>query len=70
MYGEVRNSYCKILVAKPEGKIPLRIYWHRCKVSTKTDHVGIRCVVVDWIQLFQRRVQWQDLACRNRRGIL
>jgi hypothetical protein len=48
--GEIRNAY-RILVGKPEGKIPLGMSRHRWEVNTKMDlrEMGFGCV--DWISL-------------------
>jgi hypothetical protein len=59
--GDVRNSY-KILVRKPEGKIPLRQHRHKWEDNVRIDLREIGWKVVDWIHLAHDRNQWQALA--------
>jgi len=50
---ETRNAY-KILVRKPEGKIPLGRPRHRWEDNFRMDHREIQCGV-DWMHLVQDR---------------
>jgi hypothetical protein len=59
--GEKRSAY-KILLGKPEGKIPLgrpRRMWVN---NIKMDIREIGRDVVDWIDLAQDRDQWRALV--------
>jgi hypothetical protein len=60
--GEGRGVY-RILVGRPEGKIPLGRPRHRWENSIKTDLREIGIDGANWIQLAQDRVQWR--ACVN-----
>jgi hypothetical protein len=53
----MRNAH-KILVEKPEGKIPLERPRRRWKDSIRIDFRGTGCGVVDWINLAQDMDQW------------
>jgi len=56
--GDVRNSY-KILVRKPEGKIPLRQHRHKWEDNVRIDLGETGWEDVDWFHLAQDRDQWQ-----------
>jgi hypothetical protein len=59
--GEKRNVY-RLLVGKPEGKIPLgrpRRWWIH---NIKMDLLEIGLNVVDWICLAQDRYRWRALV--------
>jgi hypothetical protein len=54
---ELRNVY-KILVVKPEGKVPLRRYRHKWEDNTEMDLKEIGWGVVDWIPVAQDMDHW------------
>jgi hypothetical protein len=54
--GEMKYA-CKILVVKPEGKVPLGRRGRRCEGNIRTDPRKIQCEVVGWIHLAQNREQ-------------
>jgi hypothetical protein len=56
---EKRNA-CMILVAKPEGKRPLRRSRHRWE-NIKMDLREIKWGRMDWIDLAQDRDQWRAI---------
>jgi hypothetical protein len=45
---DMKNAY-KILVGKPEGKLPLGRHRHRWENNIRLDLKKIGCEVVDWI---------------------
>jgi len=53
-YGGGEKLY-RILVGKPEGKIPLEITRRRREDNIKMDLQEVRSVVVDWIEMVQAR---------------
>jgi hypothetical protein len=59
--GEKRNVY-RLLVGKPEGKIPLGRPRRRWMVNIKMDLSEIGLNVVDWIGLAQDRYRWTALV--------
>jgi hypothetical protein len=59
--GEKRNVY-RLLVGKPEGKIPLGRVRHRWVNSIKINLGEIGWGGVDWIDLAQDRVKWKALV--------
>jgi hypothetical protein len=59
--GEKRNAY-RILVGKPEGKIPAARPRRRCVGNIKMDFREIEWGGIDWIDLAQDRDQWGDLV--------
>jgi hypothetical protein len=59
--GENRNAY-RILVGKPEGKIPLGRPRRRCVENIKIDLREMGWDGVDWIDLAQDRDQWRALV--------
>jgi hypothetical protein len=59
--GETRNAY-RILVGKPEGKIPLRRPRRRWVDNIKMDLREIGWDGVDWIELAEERDQWRALV--------
>jgi hypothetical protein len=59
--GEKRNVY-RLLVGKPEGKIPLGTPRCRWIDNIKMDLLEIGLNVVDWISLAQDRYRWRVLV--------
>jgi hypothetical protein len=59
--GETRNAY-RILVGKPEGKIPLGRPRRRWVDNIKMDLREIGWDGMDWIDLTQNRDQWRALV--------
>jgi len=59
--GEERGAY-RILVAKPEGKRPLRRPRHRWVDNIRMDLQEVGCGYVDWIGLVQDRDRWRTLV--------
>jgi hypothetical protein len=59
--GEKWNVY-KLLVGKPEGKIPLGRPKRRWTDNIKMDILEIGLNVVDWIGLAQDRYSWRALV--------
>jgi hypothetical protein len=58
---EKRNAY-KLLVGKPEGKMPLGRPRRRWVDNIKMDHLELGWGDVDWIDLAQGRDRWRALA--------
>jgi uncharacterized phage-like protein YoqJ len=58
--GKMRNA-SRILVRKPERKIPLERHKRRWKANIRMD-LRDRVKVVDWIYLIEDRDQWLALA--------
>jgi hypothetical protein len=58
---EKRNAY-RILVAKPEGKIPLRRPRRTWVDNTKMDLREIGWGGLDWLDLAQDKDQWRALV--------
>jgi hypothetical protein len=52
----------KILVEKPEGKVPLGRARHRCVDNIKIDLREIGWDGMDWIHLAQDRGRWRALV--------
>jgi hypothetical protein len=52
----------RVLVGKPEGKMPLRIPRCRLEDNIKMDLQEVRCGSVDWIGLAQDRDRWLTLV--------
>jgi hypothetical protein len=46
---------CRVLVGKPEGKIPLGRPRHRWEYNIKVDLQEVGCAGMDWIELAQDR---------------
>jgi hypothetical protein len=59
--GEKRNAY-RILVGKPEVKIPLGRPRHRWEDNIRMDLIEIGWGGIDWIDLAQDRDQWMALV--------
>jgi hypothetical protein len=59
--GEKRNAY-RLLVGKPEGKIPLGIPRRKWVDNIRMDLGGVRCGDVDWIGLAKDRDRWRALV--------
>jgi hypothetical protein len=59
--GEIRNLY-KILIGKPEGKIPLGRPRRRCEVNIRISLWEVGWEGVDWIHLAQDRDQWRAVV--------
>jgi hypothetical protein len=58
MHGERRDVY-RVLVGRPEGKIPLGRPRRRWEDSIKMNLREIGIDGVNWIRLAQDRVQWR-----------
>jgi hypothetical protein len=58
--GEKRNMY-RLLVGKPEGKIPLGRPRRMWMDNIKMDLLEMGLNVVDWIGLSQDRYRWRAL---------
>jgi hypothetical protein len=61
MYGERRGVY-RVLVGKPEGKIPLGRPRRRWKSNIKIDPREVGCGSMDWIDVAQDRDRRQALV--------
>jgi hypothetical protein len=59
--GEKRNAY-RLLVGKPEGKIPLRRPRHRWVDNIRMDLREVGWCDVDWIGLAKDRKRWRALV--------
>jgi len=59
--GERRGIY-RVLVGKPEGKIPLGRPQHRWEDNIKMDLQEVGCGGMNWIELAQGRDRWQALV--------
>jgi hypothetical protein len=59
--GEKRGSY-RVLVGKPEGKIPLGRSRRRWVNNIRNDLQEVRCGYMDWIELAQDRDRWRTLV--------
>jgi len=59
--GERRDVY-RVLVGKPEGKIPLARPGLRWEDNIKMDLQEVRCGVMDWIELAGDRDIWRALV--------
>jgi hypothetical protein len=59
--GEERKVY-RVLVGKPEGKIPLGRPRRRCEDGIRMDVREIGLGGVDWIRLVQDRDQWRAVV--------
>jgi hypothetical protein len=59
--GEERNVY-RLLVGKPEGRIPLGRPRRRWIDNIKMDLLEIELNVVDWMSLAQDRYRWRALV--------
>jgi hypothetical protein len=58
---EKRNVY-RLLVGKPEGKIPLGRVRRRWMDNIKMDLLEIGMNIVDWFGLAQDRYRWRALV--------
>ena len=58
---EERGAY-RVLVVKPEGKIPLGKPRRRWVDYIRMDLQEVRCGYVDWIGLAQDRDRWRTLV--------
>ena len=56
--GEGRGLY-RVLVGKPEGKIPVGRPWRRWEDNMKMDLQEVGCGGMDWIELAQDRARWR-----------
>ena len=59
--GEERGVY-RVLVGKPEGRIPLERPRHRWVDNIRTDLQEVGCGYMDWIGLAQNRDRWRTLV--------
>jgi len=59
--GERRGVY-RVLVGKPEGKIPLGRPRRRWEDNIKMDLLEVGCGGMDWFQLAQDRDRWRALV--------
>jgi hypothetical protein len=57
---ESRGMY-RVLVGKPEGKIPLKIPSRRWKDNIKMDLQDVGCEGMGWIELSEDRDSWRTL---------
>jgi hypothetical protein len=57
----VRNA-CKILIGKLQGKISLGRLRDMSEDNIKMDVGEAICENVNWIQLVQNRIHWQDFV--------
>ena len=60
-YGERKDIY-RVLVGKPEGKIPFGRPRRRWKNNIKMDLQEVGCGGMDWIELAQDRDRWLALV--------
>jgi len=56
-----RKGIYRVLVGKPEGKIPLGRPRHRWK-DIKVDLQEVGCGSMDWLKLAQDRDRWRALV--------
>ena len=59
--GEERGRY-RVLVGKPEGKIPLGRPRRRWAVNTRPSLQEVGCGYMDWITLAQDTKRWRTLV--------
>jgi hypothetical protein len=59
--GEERGVY-RVLVGKPEGKIPLGRPRRRWENNIRMNLQEVGCGVMDWIELAQDRDRWRALV--------
>ena len=58
----VERGVCRILVGKPERKIPLRRPKRRWVDNIRMDLQEVGCGFMDWIGLAQDRDRWRTLV--------
>jgi hypothetical protein len=56
-----RRAY-RILVGRPNGRLPLGRPRHRWEDNIKIDIQEVGCVGMDWIELAQDRDRWRALV--------
>ena len=61
VYGRGVGLY-RVLVGKPEGKIPLERNRRRCVDNIRLDIQELGCGYIDWIGLAQDRDRWRTLV--------
>ena len=59
--GERRGVY-RVLVGKPEGKIPLGRSRHKWEDNIRMDLQEVGCGGMDWIELAQYKDKWRALV--------
>jgi hypothetical protein len=57
-----RRGVCRVLVRKPEGKIPLGRPRRRWKDNSKMDLQEVGCGGMDWLELAQDTDTWRALV--------
>ena len=60
--GEERTDVYRVLVWKPEVKIPLGRPRRRWEDNIKMDLLEVRCGVMDWIEMAQDTDRWRALV--------
>jgi hypothetical protein len=57
-----RRDFCRVLVVKPEGKIPFGLPRRRWEDNIKMDLQEVGCGCMDCIELAQDRGRWRALV--------
>ena len=58
----VRRGIYRVLMGKPEGKIPFGRPRRRWEDNIKMDLQEVGCEAMDCIELAQNRVRWRELV--------